>query len=92
MPGHTRGGIVLVFEDRSVAFTGDALVTSDGMTGHEGPCVISRAFTHDSAEALASLDEVAALPGSTLLLPGHGDPFTDGPRAAVIRARATGVR
>ena len=53
---------------------------------------MSRMSTHDSAQALESLERLAALPRRTLLLPGHGGPFTDGPRAAVIRARATGVR
>ncbi|WP_017586364.1 MBL fold metallo-hydrolase [Nocardiopsis ganjiahuensis] len=91
-PGHTPGSVLVFFEDRGVVFTGDALVTVDPSVGCAGPRVVSRMSTHDSVRALESLDRLAALPRSTLLLPGHGGPFTDGPRAAVIRARATGVR
>jgi glyoxylase-like metal-dependent hydrolase (beta-lactamase superfamily II) len=91
-PGHTPGSVVVLFEGRGVAFTGDALVTADPSTGCVGPRVLSRMSTHDSAQALESLERLAALPEETVLLPGHGEPFTDGARAAVIRARATGVR
>ncbi len=91
-PGHTPGSVLVYFEDRGVVFTGDALVTVDPSVGCVGPRVVSRMSTHDSVRALESLEQLAALPHSTLLLPGHGEPFADGPRAAVIRARATGVR
>ncbi|MBQ1079908.1 MBL fold metallo-hydrolase [Nocardiopsis sp. B62] len=91
-PGHTPGSVLVVFEDRGVAFTGDALVTVDPSTGCEGPRVVSRMSTHDSARALESLEGLATLPERSLLLPGHGAPFTEGPRVAMIRARATGVR
>ncbi|WP_017612428.1 MBL fold metallo-hydrolase [Nocardiopsis salina] len=92
VPGHTPGSTVVVFDDRAVAFTGDALVTYDCSTGHRGPCVVSRAFTQDSEQALESLEQVAELPDETLMLPGHGAPFAEKPRIAVLRARATGVR
>lgn len=91
-PGHTPGSVLVFFEGRGVVFTGDALVTADPSTGCVGPRVVSRMSTHDSAQALDSLERLAALPERTLLLPGHGAPFTEGPRAAMIRARATGVR
>lgn len=91
-PGHTPGSVLVVFEERGVAFTGDALVTTDPSTGCDGPRVVSRMSTHDSARAMESLESLAALPERSVLLPGHGAPFTDGPRAAMIRARATGVR
>lgn len=92
VPGHTPGSVLVFFEGRGVVFTGDALVTDDPSTGCVGPRVVSRMSTHDSAQALESLGRLADLPKETVLLPGHGDPFTDGPRAAMIRARATGVR
>ncbi|MEU3017854.1 MBL fold metallo-hydrolase [Nocardiopsis sp. NPDC007018] len=91
-PGHTPGSVLVVFEERGVVFTGDALVTSDPSIGCEGPRVVSRMSTHDSARALESLGGLADLPEGSVLLPGHGAPFRDGPRAAAIRARATGVR
>ena len=52
-PGHTPGSVGYLFADRGLLFTGDALVTYDGITGHHGPTVVSRAFTHDSAAARA---------------------------------------
>jgi glyoxylase-like metal-dependent hydrolase (beta-lactamase superfamily II) len=90
VPGHTSGSVAYLFADRGLLFTGDALVTYDGLTGHTGPCLVCRGFTHDSAAALASLDRIAALPQS-LILPGHGRPFTDGPRAAADQARQAGI-
>lgn len=89
LPGHTPGTVAYHFPALGVLFTGDALVTRDDLTGHIGPGLVSRAFTHDSAAALASLDRLAELPMS-LLLPGHGDPFTGGPRAAAAQARHAG--
>ncbi len=91
LPGHTDGSTAYLFADRGLVFTGDALVTHDGLTGHTGPTVVCRAFTHDTATAVASLDRLADLP-ATLVLPGHGDPFPGGPRAAADQARAAGVR
>jgi len=55
LPGHTPGSVGYLFADRGLLFTGDALVTYDGITGYRGPAVASRAFTHDSRAALASL-------------------------------------
>ncbi len=71
-------------------FTGDALVTREDMTGHTGPSLVSRGFTHDGAAALASLDRLAELPPA-LLLPGHGPAFADGPQAAATQARHVGL-
>ena len=74
LPGHTPGSVGYLFADRGLLFTGDALVTYDGITGHRGPTVVSRAFTHDSRAALASLTALGTL-SAGLLLPGHGEPF-----------------
>ncbi|MDE3721963.1 MBL fold metallo-hydrolase [Nocardiopsis sp. N85] len=90
-PGHTPGSAILVWPEREVVFTGDALVTHDPTTGRTGPTVVSRMSTHDGAMALASLDRLAALGEKGTVLPGHGDPFTAGPRAAAERARARGI-
>ena len=43
------------------------------------------------ATALAALDRVAET-FAAVLLPGHGEPFTGGPAAAVRQARAAGLR
>jgi glyoxylase-like metal-dependent hydrolase (beta-lactamase superfamily II) len=90
LPGHTPGSAAYLFANRGLLFTGDALVTHDGLTGHIGPTLVCRGFTHDSQAALAALDRLEDL-GATLVLPGHGNPMTNGPRAAVQQAREFGV-
>jgi glyoxylase-like metal-dependent hydrolase (beta-lactamase superfamily II) len=91
LPGHTPGSVGYLFADRGLLFTGDALVTYDGITGHHGPAVVSRAFTHDSRTALASLTALDTI-NATLLLPGHGEPFAGTPADAATQARSAGLR
>ena len=91
LPGHTPGSTAYLFPDRGLLFTGDALVTHEGLTGHVGPTLVCRGFTHDSRAALAALDRLEDLDAS-FVLPGHGDPIADSPRAAVRKARELGVR
>jgi glyoxylase-like metal-dependent hydrolase (beta-lactamase superfamily II) len=91
LAGHTRGSTGYLFADRGLLFTGDALVTHDGLTGHTGPTVVSRGFTHDGAAAVTSLGRLDQL-AATNLLPGHGQPFTGHPRAATRQARQAGLR
>ncbi len=86
-PGHTGGSTTFLFPQASVAFTGDALVTDDSVGGRTGPCLICRAFTQDSRAALDSLDRMAEHDIRTVL-PGHGDPWTDGLAAAARHATA----
>jgi glyoxylase-like metal-dependent hydrolase (beta-lactamase superfamily II) len=88
-PGHTFGHSSLVFADRNAILTGDALVTLDPYTGATGPQIVSGAATANSEMALASL---AALEQTTaaVILPGHGQPWQHGIRAAVAHARAVG--
>ena len=85
-PGHTAGHCALHFEDRRTVITGDALVTLDPYTGYTGPQIVARAATADSAQALASLDTLAATAADTVL-PGHGEPWHDGIAAAVAHAK-----
>jgi glyoxylase-like metal-dependent hydrolase (beta-lactamase superfamily II) len=91
LPGHTPGSVGYLFAERGLLFTGDALVTYDGITGYHGPTVLSRAFTHDSRTALASLTALDAI-NATLLLPGHGEPFAGTPADAAAQARRAGLR
>ncbi|MFE4832191.1 MBL fold metallo-hydrolase [Streptomyces sp. NPDC056672] len=94
LPGHTPGSTAYFFPRHGAVFTGDALITHDGLTGARGPRLICRAFTHDSAAALASLDRLAELTehdGDLTLLPGHGEPMAHGLAEAVTRARGLGV-
>ncbi|WP_238543777.1 MBL fold metallo-hydrolase [Nocardiopsis alba] len=92
IPGHTPGSSVVVFEDRRVAFTGDALVTHDFTTGVEGPCVVGGMSTHDYEQAVRSLDRLSGLSERTALLPGHGEPVTDDLETALERARERRTR
>ena len=85
-PGHTAGSCALFLEDRSFLFSGDALVTLDATRGETGPQIIRGPVTEDADRALESLDLLAATNASTVL-PGHGEPWTDGVRSAVAAAR-----
>jgi len=88
-PGHTAGHHALHLADRDVLLTGDSLVTFDPYTGDDGPQIVAGAATADSAQALASLDVLAAT-GAGTLLPGHGHPWADGAERAVALARERG--
>jgi len=89
-PGHTAGHCAFLLPDRGIVFTGDALVTLDPYTGREGPRIVARAATADVAANLVSLSALGKTEAS-LVLPGHGAPFTDGIRAAVSIACRTPV-
>jgi glyoxylase-like metal-dependent hydrolase (beta-lactamase superfamily II) len=88
-PGHTPGASALLLEDRRVMLTGDSLVTYNPLTGRPGPQIMPSGLNQDTQLALRSLDALDGVPAD-LLLPGHGEPFTDGTAEAVRRARAAG--
>ena len=87
-PGHTAGSCALFLEDRSLLFTGDALVTLDMTRGRTGPQIIRGPQTEDAERALQSLDVLASTRAATVL-PGHGEPWLDGVASAVKLARAS---
>jgi glyoxylase-like metal-dependent hydrolase (beta-lactamase superfamily II) len=76
-------------EKRSVLLAGDAMCTWNPYTGRIGPQIMPSALNMNSAQALASLDALLAVTAD-VLLPGHGDPFTEGVSEAVRRAKAAG--
>ena len=90
LPGHTPGSTAYVFRHHGVIFTGDALVSHDGLAGLKGPRVVCRGFTHDGASALALLDILAKIGGDLTVLPGHGDPMAE-LLPAVEQARRVGL-
>lgn len=92
LAGHTPGSTAYLFADRGLLFTGDALVTADAFSGHTGPTLVCRCFTHDSRAALAALDRLDELPPTGVPLPGHGEPFTAGIGTAAKLARGYGIR
>ena len=90
-PGHTAGSCALFLEDRSLLFSGDALVTLDvvrGPRGRQGPQVVRGPFTDDADLAVESLSVLAATNADTVL-PGHGEPWPHGVKAAVALAQRT---
>ena len=89
-PGHTFGHCALSLPDVDAVLSGDALVTFNPYTGGDGPQIVSGAATADSAQALASLAELAETRAS-VVLPGHGPVWHDGAGSAASIARAAGA-
>lgn len=87
MPGHSPGSIAVHIPAADAVFVGDALTTRHVLTGQVGPQPAP--FTDEPAEAIASLDRLAAVPASWVL-PGHGAPWHGSPAdiAAAVRAGA----
>jgi glyoxylase-like metal-dependent hydrolase (beta-lactamase superfamily II) len=88
-PGHSPGSCALFLEEQSLLFTGDALVTLDvarGPRGRQGPQVARGPHTDDADQAVKSLDVLSSTKARTVL-PGHGEPWTDGIESAVEVAR-----
>src|SRR4051812_1874638 len=83
-PGHTPGSAVLHFASKDALLVGDAFATYAVTTGKRGPRVAP--FTADAAEAVASLERIEGLDAS-ILLPGHGEPFTGSPAEAAKLVR-----
>lgn len=89
MPGHTPGNCALFAEGRGALMTGDAMCTWNAYTGRTGPQIMPSALNLDSGQALASLDNLQGITAD-VLLPGHGDPWTQGVPEAVKQAKAAG--
>ena len=89
-PGHTFGHCALHLPDRDVLLTGDALITRSPYTPDEGPQLMARAGTADSAQAVRSLERIEER-GAGTLLPGHGEPWLGGAAEACRLARDRGV-
>jgi glyoxylase-like metal-dependent hydrolase (beta-lactamase superfamily II) len=88
-PGHSNGHVAFLFGDRGVLMAGDALCTWNPLTGRPGPQIMPRAFASSVSEAQASLSRIEGLDAG-VVLPGHGDPWTDGVSSLVARTREAG--
>ena len=86
VPGHTPGSAAVLFDDRGVLCSGDAIVTLNAVTGATGPRLAPDAFSSDPIGARASLARLEGL-SAELVLPGHGEPFHGTPATAVAMAR-----
>jgi glyoxylase-like metal-dependent hydrolase (beta-lactamase superfamily II) len=85
-PGHSNGHVAFHFQDRGALIAGDALCTWNPLTGRPGPQIMPNAFATSTPQALESLARLEGLEAGTVL-PGHGDPWTDGAASLVARAR-----
>jgi glyoxylase-like metal-dependent hydrolase (beta-lactamase superfamily II) len=83
-PGHTEGHVVFHFPQHRALFLGDSLCTWHPITGERGPQLME--FNVSNKTALDSLSRYEGL-DADLVLVGHGEPWTEGPKAAVERAR-----
>src|SRR5215469_7574173 len=88
-PGHTDGSAAILLEDRGILFTGDVLCTHNAYTGRTGPQIMPSGLNSNTQQALASLANLGGIRAG-LLLPGHGDPWTDGVDEAILSARTAG--
>jgi len=88
-PGHTNGHCAFHFETHGALFIGDLLCTWNPLTGRLGPQLMPGGLNVSSDTILESLGLIEHL-DADLVLPGHGEPWTEGPAAAVARARAAG--
>jgi glyoxylase-like metal-dependent hydrolase (beta-lactamase superfamily II) len=85
-PGHSDGHTVFSFGDRGALMAGDALCTWNPLTGRPGPQLMPRAFASSTSQASESLARIEGIDAG-VVLPGHGDPWTDGVATLVARAR-----
>jgi glyoxylase-like metal-dependent hydrolase (beta-lactamase superfamily II) len=88
-PGHTPGSAALLFEGRRLLLTGDVLITKNPLTGRLGPQIMPSGLNQDTDLALNSLTALEGVPAD-LLLPGHGEPWSEGATEAAHLARVAG--
>lgn len=80
-PGHTPGGVSLYASELGVVFSGDTLFP-------DGPGATGRPWS-DFPTIIASIrDQLAVLPGDTVVHPGHGESTTIAEAAAQLEGWA----
>jgi len=91
-PGHTDGSCVLEFREHGVVFVGDLLCTISAFTGRcADPQLQVRGSNSSSGQAMTSLRRLENVQ-ARVVLPGHGNPWTDGVEAAVASAMRIGCK
>ncbi len=68
-PGHTPGSVSIYCDDLGMVLSGDALLA-------DGPCPHAGEFPDFAGQLSAIGSELLTLPGSTRVLPGHGEETT----------------
>ncbi len=87
-PGHTPGHVAYAFPGHGALFVGDLMCTWHPTRGRLGPQIMAfNVSTPQSFDSLAAIEDIEA----GLVLPGHGDPWTEGVESAVAKARATAI-
>lgn len=84
-PGHTEGHVAFHFPAHGALFAGDSICTWHPIMGRRGPQLM--AFNVSNGGALDSLTRYEDVEAD-LVLVGHGEPWAEGPAAAVEAARA----
>jgi glyoxylase-like metal-dependent hydrolase (beta-lactamase superfamily II) len=82
VPGHTPGSAAFHVPAHDALFVGDALATLAVTTGSVGPMIAP--FTADRATARRSLERLRDI-DTHWLLPGHGQPWSEGVPGALAR-------
>jgi len=77
VPGHTMSSTACVFPGHSVIFTGDALVTCDGITRRHRTAP-GRPRLHPRQHRRPRLPATLAAHATLVVPPGHGQPHTGG--------------
>lgn len=85
MSGHTPGHTVFELASVGALVTGDALVTGHATSSKVGPQMLHPMFHTDLARAESSLQLFSQL-DARVILPGHGEPLSMSPTAAVHAA------
>jgi len=86
VPGHTPGSAALSIPSVDALFVGDAFATYSVTDGGHGPRIAP--FTADRGQALESLGRIADS-SAGIVLPGHGQPWTQGMAEAVRQVEAS---
>jgi len=86
-PGHTDGHCA--FHLGGALIAGDLFCTLNPLTGRPGPQTLPGALNRSTPQILESLGAIEDLDADTVYV-GHGEPWNDGVRSAVDRARAAG--
>jgi glyoxylase-like metal-dependent hydrolase (beta-lactamase superfamily II) len=85
LPGHTPGSVAFHVPSVDALFMGDAMTTRSVLTGEVGPRPAP--FTLQPTQARSSLGKLDSI-DAAWVLPGHGEPWSNGLAEALRQIRA----